>query len=182
MQKMHTDLLTGLTLAQIPDIHWLYGDNLCDCVFQRIGDWTNPYLGRTLRVRLCCIWAEIYKAYPQHVQEIPAYYDENTNTYETEPRAWDSEDADMPVALWLRQMAVQTGRSVEELRVEYADRLHERPKKVTKGEGWQSRNIPSHAVVGAAREAQLRAAGWLLEGQKIPDEWQTERTQPQGKP
>ena len=56
-----------------PDVHWIHGDGLCDCLFQNIYDVNNSYLGRTMRVRLCCIWADIYKQYPQFVQVLPFY-------------------------------------------------------------------------------------------------------------
>ena len=42
----------ALAIASIPEIQWKHGDDLCDCTFQRIGFWTNPYLAKTLQVRL----------------------------------------------------------------------------------------------------------------------------------
>ena len=92
----------------IPEENWAHGDDLCDCTFQRIGLWTNPYIGRTLKVRLCCIWAKIYAMFPECVQEIPAFMDYNNgDRYVPAPAPWDSEDEDMPVALWHRQEAVR---------------------------------------------------------------------------
>jgi hypothetical protein len=111
----------GMLMAgTIPEIQWVHGDDLCNCTFQRIGEWTNPYLARTLRVRMCCIWADLYRQYPEFVQEIPAYYDENRDLFETESMEWNVEDADMPVHLWHRQIATLTGLSLPEVRDKFA--------------------------------------------------------------
>ena len=151
-------LSAALSVGNVPDIHWLHGDDLCDCTFQRIGDWTNSYLGKTLRVRLCCIWAEIYKMFPQFVQDIDASYDYNYHQWVTEPQPWDSPDADMPPYLWYRQLAQQQGRSVADIRDEYSSRLDERPRKV---ENWKSRPTPRPADVERARNERLRLQGWF---------------------
>ena len=69
-----------LFTGQIPEIDWEHGDDLCDCTFQRIGYWTNPYLARTMEVRLCCIWKILAEQNPEIaalMQEIPAYDDYN---------------------------------------------------------------------------------------------------------
>lgn len=108
-------ILEALAVGSLPDVKWKHGDDLCDCTFQRIGTWTNPYLAETLEVRMCCIWNEIYKQYPEYVRTIPAYWDYNTESWETEPRAWDGEE-DMPKAMWHRQFAALTGTSVAEVR------------------------------------------------------------------
>lgn len=147
--------------AGIPEIHWLPDDDACDCWFQRIGEWTNPYLGRTLRVRLCCLWGELYKQYPQFVQEIPAAYDVNRHKWVREPAEWDSEDVDMPRPIWYRHLAQQQGRPVGDIRQEYSKRRKERPKAVPKGAGRESRPQPTDAEVAAAHEARLRAGGWI---------------------
>lgn len=147
----------------IPDVYWISGDDLCNCTFQRIGDWTNPYLGQTLRVRMCCIWAEIYKQYPQFVQEIPAFYDQNRHVWD-EAHAWDSEEMDMPIALWHRQLARRTGKSIDEIRV--SANPYDRPKKVAKGQGWESKNKPTEEEVAYARQEQLKAAGWIIDESK----------------
>ena len=105
----------NILAGEMPEIRWVHGDDLCECTFQRIGDWTNPYIARTLRVRMCCIWAELYKDFPQFVQEIPAYYDQNADRYETEPMEWNGED-DMPEALWHRQLAVMRRQPIEDIR------------------------------------------------------------------
>ena len=149
-------ILAG-AMAQ-PGVHWTLGDDKCDCTFQQIGEWTNPYIGQTLRVRLCCIWEELYKMFPQHVERINAFYDYNRDRYVKEPREWDNTKADMPVYLWLRQLAKKTGKSLSEIRQEYKDRLHERPKRVKK----PVQDVPTVAERKAARRAQLKRAGWLL--------------------
>ena len=116
-----------------PEVRWVHGDDLCDCTFQILGDWANPYIGKTLRVRFCCIWAEIYKEYPEVVEEIDAYYDENTDAYIPAPMEWDADDCDMPRALWYRQIATKTGKSLPEVREEYRDQ--EPPKRLPGGTG-----------------------------------------------
>lgn len=145
---------------QIPAERWILGDNLCDCVFQRIGEWANPYIGRTLRIRLCCIWAELAKMFPQFVQDIPAYYDENRDEWITEPQPWNSEDMDMPIYLWHRQEAQRTGKDIAVVRAELRGRERERPKRVKLGTGWQSQPTPRQ--LKAAKEARLRASGWII--------------------
>lgn len=159
------EALRILAAAGGPDIHWLLGDNLCDCLFQRIGDWNNSYLGRTLRVRVCCIWAELYKQYPQFVQELP-YYDSNRHTYNAEPQEWDSDEMPMPVYLWLRQLAIKHGKSLAQIREEYAGRDHERPKAVKVRKGKE----PTKAELHHAHEAQLRASGWILPDERLSDD------------
>ena len=67
---------TLLLLEHIPEIRWEHGDDLCDCTFQRIGYWTNPYLGRTLEFRICCSWSKLIELHPElqeFVREIPAF-------------------------------------------------------------------------------------------------------------
>ena len=145
-------------LGIVPDIHWLHGDDLCDCTFQRIGEWTNAYLGKTLRVRMCCIWSELYKQFPQFVQDIDASYDYNTHEWVKEPQAWDSPDSDMPTYLWYRQLAQLEGRALSDVRDEYSERQHERPKAL--GEAWAEKTV-SPDVVEQARTTRLRLAGWL---------------------
>lgn len=108
----------NILAGEMPEIQWVQGDDLCDCTFQRIGEWTNPYIGRTLRVRMCCIWAELYKEYPQFVQEIPAFYNYNEDRFETEPWMWNGED-DMPVDIWHRQLAVLRHEPLEVIREKF---------------------------------------------------------------
>lgn len=97
--------------GQIPEEKWVHGDDLCDCTFQRIQEFTNPYLARTLRVRLCCIWSEIYKQFPQFVQEIPAFNNYNKSTAEKDEwvqttQDWNGEGP-MPRHIFHRQEAVR---------------------------------------------------------------------------
>lgn len=105
-------------LGVLPETVWVHGDDACDCTFQRIGRWTNPYLGQTLEVRMCCIWDELYKLFPQHVRSTPAYLTGDDEWLEG-TRAWDGE-TEMPRAIWYRQIARETGRSLAEVRSEYA--------------------------------------------------------------
>ena len=109
---MNTDVL--------PEVFFDVGDDACDCTFQRIGLWTNPYIGETLEVRMCCIWAELYKLFPQHVRVTPAYLDSNTNEWSEGPANWDGE-TDMPAYLWYRQLSRKEGLTLPEIRTKYAD-------------------------------------------------------------
>lgn len=131
--KPGQDILGLLALERIPEIRWTHGDDLCNCTFQRIGEWTNPYIARTLRVRICCIWAELYKQYPQYVQEIQGYYDENEDRFITEPQVWNSEDSDMPRHLWHRQLAVLLGVPLAEVRRRFGHKPT--PQRVPPGTG-----------------------------------------------
>lgn len=121
------DVLDALTTGLIPEEYWDVNDDRCDCVFQRVGLWTNPYLGETLEVRMCCIWQELYQLFPQHVRMIPAFWDDNVNEWVDGLREWDGE-SDMPQSIWYRQMARKEGISVSEARDKYADRDDERPR------------------------------------------------------
>lgn len=114
--------LGALAMDTLPEIRWMHDDDLCDCTFQRIGEWTNPYLARTLRIRFCCVWAEILKDYPQFVEEIPAFYNYNEDKFEQAPWEWDSTTGDMPRALWYRQIQTITGRPLEEIRNKFRDK------------------------------------------------------------
>lgn len=107
--------------GEIPEIRWQHGDDLCDCTFQRVGWWTNPYIGKTLEVRLCCAWKVLVEKNPElqeFYREIPAYDNPNTEQYETEPREWDA-DHDMPRDIWYRQLAAKENRSLDEIRHQY---------------------------------------------------------------
>ena len=105
-------------LGVIPEAFWNHEDDACDCTFQRIGMWKNPYLGETLEVRMCCIWAELYQMFPQHVRVTPAYL-VNDEEWDTRVRDWDG-DSDMPRSIWYRQLARQHGITVAEARTRYA--------------------------------------------------------------
>jgi hypothetical protein len=118
-------------LSVLPEDMWDVNDDACDCTFQRIGFWTNPYLGETLEVRMCCIWTELYKLFPDKVRVTPAFFDYNANEWAPEPMAWNGE-TDMPPSIWYRQLARQQGRSVAEIREEYRHRDDERPRGVAR--------------------------------------------------
>ncbi len=149
--------ILAATSAQ-PGIDWTLGDDKCDCTFQRIGEWTNPYIGQTLRIRVCCIWEELCNMFPQHVERIDAFYDYNRDRYVKEPRDWDSDEMDMPVYLWFRQLAKKQGKSLSQIRQEYRGRLHDRPKKVKQ----RVQDEPTPEERAEARTKQLKRAGWLL--------------------
>lgn len=157
-ERVVTDLVAATAAASIPDVYWILGDDKCDCTFQRIGHWTNPYIARTKVVRLCCIWAELEKAFPQHVQNIDASYDHNRHEYDTAPREWDSEDMPMPYSFWFRQLAAKTGRSLASIRAEYANRLDECPGPIPPGTA--VKDVPTAEEQRYALEARLRAATW----------------------
>lgn len=106
-------------VLMVPEDEWEHGDDLCDCDFPRHGDWSNPYTGRTQRVRICCLYAELEKLFPQFFQHIDAFYDENSKEYIAGTKDWNGED-DMPVHLWYRQLAKRTGMSLPEVRRAYA--------------------------------------------------------------
>ena len=148
----------GVLISTSPDSEWITGDDLCDCTFQQVREWTNPYLGQTLRIRWCCILAELEKQYPQYFSRVDAFYDHNRDEYIGEPQPWDSTEMDMPVPLWYRQLARQQGRPLAEVRAEYSDRKTERPKKVKHSQ----RKAPTVAEVKRARHNELKRTGWIL--------------------
>lgn len=119
--------------AQLPEIRWVHGDDLCDCTFQRIGEWTNPYLARTLRIRFCCVWERLAEQHPDLFQYIPAFYDENRDEFVTVPQEWNAEDADMPRALWYRQIQALTGESLDAIRARHDGQ--QPPMRVPPGTG-----------------------------------------------
>lgn len=126
------DILGFLSATAIPEVNWQYGDDLCECTFQRIGMWTNPYIARTLKVRLCCLWAKLYAMFPECVQEIPAFMDyTDGDRYEPKPQKWNG-DTDMPRHLWHRQMAVELGIPLPNVRKLLAGK---KPPKAVKGTG-----------------------------------------------
>ena len=127
------DVLSAALADTLPEDFWNVQDDLCDCVYQRIGMWTNPYLAETLEVRLCCIWAEFEKQFPHFVRRTSAYKDGNANAWATEPMDWNGED-EMPKAIWYRQLARKENRSVAEVRADYVDKDELRPKGTPKRE------------------------------------------------
>lgn len=120
-----SDVMAALEV--LPEETWDTHDDKCDCMYPRIGFWTNPYLAETLEVRMCCIWKELYQLFPQHIRNTAAFYDYNANEWVTEPMEWNGED-EMPKAVWYRHMARKEGISVAEARERYADRDYLRPK------------------------------------------------------
>lgn len=120
-------VLEALSVGSLPDVDWDHQDDLCDCTFQRVGMWKNPYLAETLEIRLCCVWARLAEQYPDAVRTIPGYFNENTQEWITTPWAWDGE-AEMPKAIWYRHLARKLNRPLAEIRAEYADRDELRPK------------------------------------------------------
>ena len=130
----------------MPEITWTHGDDLCNCTFQRIGDWSNPYLALTRRVRVCCLEQRMLEGNEDLVQDIPGYFNENTGEFETEPWEWDGED-DMPEHLFMRQTAIIQDLSLDETRVKFEGveppKGIPRPKVVDKG-----KIMSEHEVIG----------------------------------
>lgn len=93
----------ALQIIQSQDT-WDVNDDLCDCTYQRVGYWNNPYIGETLEVRLCCVWAEFERQWPQFFRRA-----------QIEPAMWNGE-TDMPRSLWHRQLAKANGVSVSDAR------------------------------------------------------------------
>ena len=154
-------------LPELPEVHWQTDDDLCNCTFQRIGEWTNPYLGETLRVRLCCIWKELYKMFPQFVQEVKASYDVNRHKWQPEVQEWDSSEVDMPLPIWYRQLARKTGKPLNEIRDVYQLRKTERPKRRTdikRGINGVTASQPTPEEVRRAHNRRLLETGWLIGG------------------
>ena len=158
---LEQSLASALAVADLPGMVWLAGDDKCDCVFQRIGFWTNPYLAQTLEIRLCCVWGEFKKQWPQFFRETAATWNLNTGEWDTEPREWDSPDMAMPVEYWYRQIAHKTGQPIAEVRAEYRHKMHLRPKANPKAKQIK----PTKAQLNAAHEKEQRGAGWLIEGE-----------------
>ena len=105
----------------LPEVRWKAQDDLCDCDFQRIYWATNPYIGRTLEVRLCCAWkrlAELHPEIQEFMREVPGFYNSDTDRYQMEPADWDG-DYDMPRSIWYRHLAAKLRRPLEAIRREY---------------------------------------------------------------
>ena len=153
-------------MGVLPEVFWDVNDDACNCTFQRIGMWTNPYLAETLEVRMCCIWAELYKLFPQHVRVTAAFNNYNTGEWETEPWEWDGE-SDMPESIWYRHLARKHGIPVAEARERYA---HLSPPKGTPrpvAEAPQGPTMDEYVLTAmdvlAEEVARLRA---IVEGEK----------------
>ncbi len=116
--------------GDIPEIHWDNQDDLCDCIFQRIGWWTNPYLGKTMETRICCFYKRIVELLPElseFIREIDSFDNyvkqeqgpiDPTYHFEQTVRPWDAE-FEMPRAIWYRQLATRLGMTLPEIRKLY---------------------------------------------------------------
>ena len=120
-------VIEALALASLPDEVWTNQDDKCDCVYQRIYQARNIYLAETHEIRLCCIWAELGKMWPQFVRTTPGYWEPNKQAWLTEPQEWNGE-SEMPKAIWYRHLARKFGRSLEDIRAEYSEKDELRPK------------------------------------------------------
>ena len=141
----HT-FIDNLHPREMPEITWTHGDDLCNCTFQRIGDWANPYIARTRRVRVCCLENRMLEGNEDLVQDIPGYFNENTGEFETEPWVWDGED-DMPEHLFMRQTAIIQGLSLDETRVKFEG--VEPPKGIARPKAVEKRrSMSEHEVIG----------------------------------
>jgi len=107
-----------MTPAVLPEMFWDVQDDACDCTFQRIGMWTNPYLGETLEVRMCCIWEKLYELFPGLARKTPAFFDYNRDEWVSDVREWDGE-AEMPRSIWYRHLAKKEGKPLAQIRDEY---------------------------------------------------------------
>ncbi len=132
--------LEGHLLDQLennPEFHWTHGDDKCNCTFQRIGQWANPYIGKTIQIRLCCAWAKLFERpeMAEFYQEFDGYWNENTQDFDREPIPWNS-DSDMPRYLFYRQVATVTGQTLDEVRAEWEGKdLPEETKATLTEEG-----------------------------------------------
>lgn len=130
--RLSPGVIEALSIGSLPDVQWQNQDDLCDCTFQRVGLWKNPYLAETLEIRLCCVWAELGKWFPDFVRTIPGYFDDNEQEWITEPWEWTGE-TEMPKAIWYRHLARKQGRAVSEIRAEYGEKDALRPKGIKRG-------------------------------------------------
>ena len=159
--SLEDSVLAALAAAESLPVHWLSGDDGCDCMMERIGEWSNPQMAYTKQIRFCCIWAELERMFPQHVQEVPAYYDGNRDEWQTEIQDWDSEDADMPLPYWYRQHARRHNLTVAEARAWCKAHPEARPLKVPKGT--VGKVEPSRMDVAIALLKRLHQTGWNTE-------------------
>lgn len=95
---------------------WHVNDDRCDCTYQRMGYWNNPYIGETYEIRLCCLYAEFEKQYPQFFKRT-----------QIEPAEWNGE-ADMPRSIYHRQLSKLHGMTVSEARAMAGEAPKGRPK------------------------------------------------------
>jgi hypothetical protein len=135
----------------------LGGDDLCDCTFQLVYEATNPYIGKTQRVRVCCILEKVREMFPELVATLDGWHDVGRQELVTVPLAWDNEDMAMPPRLWYRQLATITGRPLAAIRKAYQHRTNERPQAAQD----KTYRVPTEAELQRGREAELRATGWI---------------------
>jgi hypothetical protein len=124
IRELFTVPLIGTT---IPEFQWEHEDDLCDCSFQRISYWMNPYIGETEKIRLCCLYKELEDSFPHLFQHIKGYWDDDEREWITGQMEWNGEN-DMPRALWNRQLSIREGLPIEAIRKR--TRLLEPPKGV----------------------------------------------------
>ena len=156
--RLEEQVLAALAAESLP-VHWLSGDDGCDCMVERIGEWSNPQMAYTKQIRFCCIWAELERMFPKFVQEVPAYYDANRDEWQTEIQEWDSEEADMPLPYWYRQHARRHDLTVGEARAWCKAHPEARPLKVPKGTN-ALKPQPTHTDVAVALLKRLHQMGW----------------------
>lgn len=94
---------------------WDNQDDRCDCEYERIGYWFNPYIGAIQEKRICCIDKWMAEKFP----EIAQFFRRTQVT----PAEWNGETT-MPRAIWVRQQANHLGVSIAEAR----DLVGEAPK------------------------------------------------------
>lgn len=149
-EQVQADLISILATAGIPDVIWRDHDDLCDCTFQRVCQWTNAHLGVTHEERLCCIWAKLHEMFPGCSRDIPAYFDINAQAFVPDVVPWNGE-FDMPPALFHRQIARLGGISVSEAR----DKAKELGLEPPKGKPLPVKPTIIVRHEGEWREAQL---------------------------
>ena len=151
-------LQAALNPELLPEKPWAIGDDKCDCTIQLVIDQKNPYLAEMQELRVCCLYRELEKLFPNVFRRTNAHWNANKGTWDLHPRDWDNPEVAMPVALWYRQLAKQTGKPLSQIREEYKDRLSERPQAQPN----RKPVVPTKAERMKALEAEMRASGWIL--------------------
>ena len=59
-------------------------DDECDCLFQNVQEYSNPYYNKTLRFRYCCLLAEFRKQWPHLFEEIEGWWDSERKMWRNE--------------------------------------------------------------------------------------------------
>ena len=116
-------------MSSIPEVKWQVDDDLCDCPFQRIRWWTNPYLSKTTEIRLCCFYKKLGEMFPElavFMRDIDMFDDykkegkDEGDRYHWTDRVLEwTADSDMPRALWYRQIQTLTGMDLEVIRTTF---------------------------------------------------------------